>query len=224
MPFQCSDEAPILVTCARAAWFTLKRSDLMKVAVFLGLDARRAPNLFDLLSLMTQSVLECGDGETLQVLNQRFHTMLHGAAMSDDILQVGEAARTFDKHDRTELLKAQEKVHTKAIDLENFQKAYKKKRQETTGGKVATAARKVKKDYKGPKQFVLNSAHTDQTEVKEFSPSNSYVWRARRIDTWNARYKDFPVHSCRDAAWNGEQGAIQECLRFCWRWYLTTEG
>lgn len=191
-PFQTSDEAPILVTCAKAVWFSLQRSDLMPVALFLELDAKRAPNLFDLLFLMTKSVLECDDAATLQVLSQRFNTLMHGTSMSAGILQVDKAARTLDENDRIELQKAQQKVHTKAMDLDTFQRAYKQKRQEVAGGKVATAAKRVKKEYKGPRQFALNSAHTDQKEVKKFFPPKSYVWRARRADTWNACYMDFP--------------------------------
>lgn len=85
-------------------------------------------------------------------------------------------------------------------------------------------AKQISKAHKGPRAFPLSYAHFDQKDIKSYFPVGSYVWRARRTDSWNARYLSFPVHSCKDSTWGGELEAVRECARFCWSWHLAMSG
>lgn len=223
-PFRCSPVDTILKNCARVAWFRLQKSDLAGVCDMLGIDMKKTGNLFDLLFMLTQRVLECSEQEPLDMMTGRFADMMQASSHSSEILSVDEAARTLDENDREELATVKEKATARAMELESFKQAY-TKRQRQCGGTMATAARRVKKDYKGPKTLeALNRDHIGQNIIKQYFLAGSSVWRARRTNSWNARFLQFPVRSCKDTAWGGEMGAIRELLKFCWQWCLTCEG
>ena len=131
----------------------------------------------------------------------------------------------MDDADRRDLERQQEAMHTNRLNLDAFKLAFKEKKRGMAAGSLAQVAKKVRQAYKGPKKFeICNGPHIDQKLVKSFLPVGSYVWRARRVDSWVARYKASPTHSCKDTAWDGEANAIRECIRFCWDWHLMVEG
>lgn len=147
-------------------------------------------------------------------LRQRFNSFINSSMHSEEILAVGEAARSLDECDRIGLQRWQAAAQSKESDLACYKNAY-DQNQRSIAGKRSNPAKNIGSAYKGPWCFALNSEHIDQKTAKSYFPAGSYVWRARATDSWNAWDKIFPVHSCRDSAWGGEVGAIRECARFC---------
>ncbi len=209
----------VLKIAARSGWWDLGRSILDTVAESFGTRISEAKNTFDVLYLLTRDVLKCGPDAALDLLQNRMSRMMISQMCSEELLAVDEAAQCLREEDRQDLHHDQKRVVEQAREHAEFRRNFREKR-----ASVRTDGSKKKQDlivWKGP--AVLRD-NIPQAEAKKYCPDGSFLWRARLSSSWQSRYSDLPVRSCRDSAWNGEQGALRECIRYAWQCFLDVRG
>ena len=218
--FKLSPSDTVFKVAARNAWWSLQRATLELVAQHLGEHVGDSTNMFDLLFTLTKKVLGCSDSEVLAILESKMHKMMRDTAAFSHILYIDEATACLREDDRQEIQREQQKVATQKAEVDDIKEKFQAKETKVraaTGGPTAKAH--LKSFYKGPKKWPENK-HTPQVEAKKMLPPDSYLWRSRTDNSWNARYKAMPARSARDNTWGGEQGALRQVLQHVWECYL----
>lgn len=207
---------------ATQAWFQLSRSQLENIAGNLSIDLAGCTTIVDVAFAMTKTVLQCNDDDCFAILERRLARDGQEPQHYDELMGIDEAAQCLRDEDRGQIKEEQAKAQTYATQAQLFRHTYRAKRAASRPG--AQHVKNVLSKYKGPKKLPLNYDHFDQRAARKYLPPDSYLWRARTSGSWNARHKTFPSKSCRDTAWGGEAGALVQCIRHCWEWFLDVNG
>lgn len=215
------------VLAAKAAWWALPRSVLETVGESLGIDLSGSTSLFDLVFRLTKGVLGGSDESIFELLEKRMQLLARTSSnMEDtmeDIMAVDEAAQCLREEDRADIEVEKKKAHETVGEEQKFRATFRERRSSARPS-TGKAMKGVLSKYTGPKKLPTNFEHLAQGEIKRFLPPDAFLWRARGSNSWNSRYKQFPVRSCRGSAWGGELYALLQCLRSAWSWWADCDG
>lgn len=220
-PFVLGSPRSVLQVASESGWWQLPRSVLQKIAEHRGESLVAANSLFDAAWALTKSVSGASDETVFVAMERRLGSLLLQGTLAEDVLQVDEASACLREEDRKDLQTEQQNIVARESVVADFTKCLKEKR---GSARVTSSGRQSKKKvpWKGPAQ--MPAAHLEQQTAKKLMPPDSYLWRARTCNSWQARYKSFPTRSARDSAWGSEDAALRQCVMHAWSQYLTFNG
>ena len=220
--FVVKDEPENVLRCAaKSAFWSLQRAVLTDIAELQGYSLAGCTELFEVLFALVKQTLVIPDEEVMAILEKRGAALYRSQTGLTELLSVDEAAACLDEDDREGLQKTQDGAKAQALETDEFNKAWGKMYMRLHGGSPAAAKKAALVLYGGKKKIdAVLKAHMNQQQAKEFMPPMSYLWRCRTSNSWCSRFKDFPVRSASDSAWESEAGALIECLQHAWKWYL----
>ena len=155
--------------------------------------------------------------EALEIVQQRLHDCARRTVSLSEVMKVDEAIQCLEEDDRSEIAKEQKAAEDQQDELTEFKKEFKAKKHDSL-----PKASKNKLKWTGPKAAKWETI--TQKALKLFLPPGALIWRRRSDGSWNAKFSEFPTHSCCDTAWGSEANAARECVRHCWEWYLVVSG
>ena len=202
------------------AFYNIALHTLEWIASDIGCDYAAGDNVVQILFKLVKFVTKYTDAKVYTVLEKRFTALSRMCKHSGELLQVDEAAQCLTDEDQRKVHAEQDKATEALQELQQYRKDYKEHRAahvKATGG----CTKKVV-EYKGPKK--VNYNHLNQKTCKLLLPPGGLLWRRRGMDTWCSRYKELPTREAKDSAHGSEAGALLQCLRHTWCWYLDMKG
>lgn len=218
-----TEPSSILRLAAEKGWWQIPRSGLENIAEHRGVHVSGEATLFDVLWTLTKHITTGTDEECFAMLESRMGSLMRSYAFMAEIMDVDEGARCLQEEDRWDVDVEKKKSTTKSAEIDDFRSSFREKRASTTRTTGSGRKSNKKVPWKGPDK-IPSRDHIPQAEARKLMPPDSYLWRARLSESWQARYKSLPPRSCKDSAWGSEKGAIVECLRYAWSCYLDCNG
>ena len=209
----------VFKVAARAAWWSLPRATLEKVATHLGINITDCANAFDLLFKLTKTTLGCTDSDALTILEDKMSNMMQNTACASQLLYIDEASACLHEDDRLDIKSEQKKASALQAEVDDIKKHFKVKAdvvRRAAGQPTARAT--LRTSYKGPKKWPND--HIAQKDAKLMMPPDSALWRSRTENIWNGRYKKMPIRSASDSAWGGQHGSLRQAVQWAWECFL----
>jgi hypothetical protein len=183
------------------------------IASNAGLDPSTAPQLCDLLWMLTTKILpELDEDQVLDIIQRRVDSLRNLSNATPDILEVDEAANRLKDEDRNEVHHEQKRKINLQAEVAQHRSWHRAKRSSV---RQAAGGRNIKKvPWKGPKRLP-SYEHMAQSDVKKLLPPDSLIWRVRLSSSWQARCKTLAVKSARDVAWGGSLVLLKSACDVC---------
>lgn len=194
---KASEEAPLLETVAKQAFWNLGHPFLQPSCRHLQIDISESSCLFDTLSILLRQALPgASEHEVLDLCGRRVSMMAGKASKEsyEDLLELEGSTEFLTKDDVGVLRKETTKANDHAAQVDEFRQALVAKRaalprrpggasnsSSGSGGASSSRRRSI------PKHGLIS-----HEQAKELSPPGSYVWRSHGSGPWCGRMPPKP--------------------------------
>lgn len=216
-----SARPPPSCRCLRCAFFfTLATASLDSLCQHLGCST--GDSLFESwLNLLSAALPKSSEQELLKIAEEnRVGAMqAQGASCVQELIGLDDGVDMMDEDDRTDLQKDSQRRNDSHSLTKDFSGALYERRQRLASSSTSAAMRSASSRSLGPER--LPDGVIEQSVAKRFTPPGGYIWRGRRVGTWQAHFA--PFARCSNSwAFYGERMACGVlALRHVWeRWCL----
>ena len=182
---------PIIKVAARAAFWSLEKSFVVKLLQHEGYEVEAGKTLFDTLVAAVGAVLELNEAESTKIVHQRLVQLKEASAYTAEMLHCDEAAQVMEPADMKEMRDESKRAVECHKELAVFKTEYKaaRQRQRTVGRSGSGGPRKAKAlhvrtlleastiSHSSIKAFVLAGAH-GPARSPELLPPLARAWLA----------------------------------------------